>query len=266
MIHYHGLPITPESAALAAISAGHAFISFAAPRQLGLALGVCQSFAVDNGAFSSWKSGEPVADWCQYHEWIAELHRYPSFDFAVIPDVIGGTEADNDRLIAQWPWQTAKDKWVGAPVWHLDESLERLQRLALEWPRVCLGSSGNYATVGDARWWQRIAEAMRAVCDRNGNPVCKLHGLRMLNQEVFRRLPFASADSTNIARNIGIDSAWRGTYQPPTKEVRAAVLRSRIEADNALTFLGAMAIQLDIFASPAGQIPATLGDRPLAVG
>jgi hypothetical protein len=39
----------------------------------------------------------------------------------------------------------------------------------------------------------------------------RLHGLRMLNPEVFSRLPFASADSTNIGRNIGIDQAWRGT-------------------------------------------------------
>jgi hypothetical protein len=54
-----------------------------------------------------------------------------------------------------------------------------------------------------------------------------------LNPEVFSRLPFASADSTNIGRNIGIDSAWKGTYAPPTKEMRAQVMRSRIEAYNA---------------------------------
>ena len=50
MIHYHGLPITPATAALAAIKGGHAFVSFRYPDQLGLLLDVCQSFAVDNGA------------------------------------------------------------------------------------------------------------------------------------------------------------------------------------------------------------------------
>ena len=55
----------------------------------------------------------------------------------------------------------------------------------------------------------------------------------MLNPEVFGRLPFASADSTNIGRNIGIDQAWRGTYTPPTKEARALVMRQRIESVNA---------------------------------
>jgi hypothetical protein len=55
----------------------------------------------------------------------------------------------------------------------------------------------------------------------------------MLDPEIFSRLPFASADSTNIGRNIGIDSAWRGTYTPPTKEARATLIRQRIEATNA---------------------------------
>jgi len=63
--------------------------------------------------------------------------------------------------------------------------------------------------------------------------MCKLHGLRMLNPEIFARLPLSSADSTNIGRNIGIDQAWRGTYSPPTKEARAEVMRRRIESQNA---------------------------------
>ena len=76
---------------------------------------------------------------------------------------------------------------------------------------------------------------MAIVCDGDGMPRVKLHGLRMLNPDVFRHLPFSSADSTNVARNIGIDQAWRGTYTPPTKEARAAVMRARIESHNAPT-------------------------------
>lgn len=235
MIHYHGTPITPATAALRAIAGGHAFVSFQRPEQLGLALDVAQSFAIDNGAFSAWRSGNPVADWNLYYAWIAELHRYPSFDFAVIPDVIDGDEDANDALVAEWPWRQ-RAPWVGAPVWHLHESLERLQRLALAWPRVCLGSSGQFATVGSPLWYTRMAEAMNVVCDRDGRPVCKLHGLRMLNPDVFTRFPFASADSTNIGQNIGIDSKWRGPYTPPTKESRAQVMRDRIEAHQSQTF------------------------------
>jgi hypothetical protein len=250
MIHYHGTPITPNSAALAAISGGHAFISFARPDQLGMAVDVCQSFAVDNGAFSAWKSGSPIVDWSRYHAWIADLHRYPTFDFSVIPDVIDGSEDDNDALIDAWPWRN-ESAWVGAPVWHMHESIERLVRLALAWPRVCLGSSGQYANIGDGRWWCRMVEAMNAVCNKNGNPFCKLHGLRMLNPGVFGRLPFSSADSTDIAQNVGLDSRWTGAYSPPNKDVRAAVLRARIEAQQSITFWGRGAVQVDMWENVA---------------
>ena len=235
MIHYHGLPITPATAAARAIAGGHAFISFRHPDQLTIALEAAQSFALDNGAFSAWKSGSPVTDWNPFYEWIAELHRYPAFDFAVIPDVIDGDEADNDALLDEWPWKTTAPH-VGAPVWHLHESLERLERLVLNWPRVCLGSSGAYAQIGTMQWWSRMAEAMNVICDRAGRPCAKIHGLRMLNPAVYTKFPFASADSTNIGQNIGIDSAWRGSYTPPTKEARAWLMRERIESNQSPMF------------------------------
>lgn len=75
-----------------------------------------------------------------------------------------------------------------------------------------------------------MTDAMTFACDSEGRSRCKLHGLRMLNPEVFRRFPFASADSTNIARNIGIDKRWSGSYTPVSKDARARVLRERIEA------------------------------------
>ncbi len=244
MTPYHGLPITPATAAVRAIAGGHAFVSFRHPEQLTLAIEAAQSFAVDNGAFSAWRSGEPVTDWNPYYAWVAELARIPSFDFAVIPDVIDGSEEDNDALIEEWPFPP----WVGAPVWHMHESVERLARLTREWPRVCLGSSGRYASVGTAAWWGRMAEAMEAACDAKGRPLCKLHGLRMLDPRVFTRLPLASADSTNIARNMGIESKWRGTYTPPSKEARAMVIRERIEAHQSPARWERMPIQAELMA------------------
>jgi hypothetical protein len=226
MIHYHGLPITPATAAVAAISGGHAFVSFRHSSQLGIAMEICQSFAVDNGAFSAWKSGAPILDWGHFYEWVASIKHHPGFDFAVIPDVIDGTEGENDRLVRDWPFGND-----GAPVWHMHETLERLQALARGFRRVCIGSSGDYAVVGDAKWFIRMNQAMSVVCDNNGQPICKLHGLRMLNPDIFTKFPLASADSTNIGQNIGIDSAWRGTYSPATKEARAMIMRQRIEAN-----------------------------------
>lgn len=229
MIHYHGLPITPDTAAEVAVRAGHAFVSFAYPRQMGLAVAGCQSFAVDNGAFSAWRAGAPITDWTAYYVFCEAAKRQPSCDFAVIPDVIDGTEAENDNLAADWPFP----HWFGAPVWHLHESFTRLERLAVQFPRVCLGSSGEYAQIGTTTWWRRMHEVMRVMCDDAGHPSCRLHGLRMLNPAIFSRFPFASADSTNIGQNIGIDRAWGGPYAPPTKESRVQTMRARIESVNA---------------------------------
>lgn len=227
MIHYHGGPITPETVAIRVWSGRHAFVSVAAPQQIKTAAGACQSFALDNGAFSAWKAKRPP-NWPAYYAWCEQWLFHPACDFAIIPDDIEGDEATNDALVGEWPF----GKGPGVPVWHLHESIDRLRRLCDEWPRVALGSSGEFATVGTPLWWQRMAQAMNAVCV-NGRPVTKLHGLRMLNPDVFSRLPLSSADSTNVAQNSGMDTAWRGTYVPANEETRAQVLVERIELFNA---------------------------------
>ena len=117
-------------------------------------------------------------------------------------------------------------------VWHINESIERLRRLSREWPRVCIGSSGEWDVSTPRRFLGRATQAIGAICDGDNRPVCKLHGLRMLNPAIFSKLPLASADSTNVARNIGIDSSWKGTYQPRSKETRAVILTERIESFN----------------------------------
>ena len=229
MIHYHGLPITPATACYEAIKQGHAFISFMHKDQLDIAVSVCQSFAIDNGAFTAWKSGNPITDWQPFYDWAVDCLMYPSCDFAVIPDIIDGSEADNDEMLRDCPLP----KFNSVPVYHMHESLSRLERLAADYPRIALGSSGDFGKVGDLKWWSRIDEMMRITCDKDGRPIVKMHGLRMLNPSVFTKLPLSSADSTNIGRNVGIDKKWKnGNYLPPTKEMRAVVMRSRIESFN----------------------------------
>jgi len=61
-------------------------------------------------------------------------------------------------------------------------------------------------------------EAMRTICDDAGQPPCRLHGLRMLDPDVFTQFPFASADSTNIcARGSKPRTAPSGTTSKPTR-------------------------------------------------
>jgi len=227
VIHYHGGPITPDTCALKVWTARHAFVSFAATQQMALAADVAQSFALDNGAFTFWKQGVETR-WFGYYDWVNVWRRHPGFDWAVIPDVIEGSEAENDALADKWPFP----RHQGAVVWHVNESIDRLKRLASEWPRVCIGSSGEWDVSTPRRFLGRAYQAIGAICDGDNRPICKLHGLRMLNPAIFSKLPLSSADSTNVARNIGIDSAWKGTYQPKSKETRAVILTERIESFN----------------------------------
>jgi hypothetical protein len=229
VIHYHGTPIGGTRAEVAEFLIGrHALVPFSRPDDIAIVADVCQSFCLDNGAFTAWKKGGEV-DFGAYLAWVREWHQHPGFDWCVIPDVIEGDERANNELLDQWT-DEASDI-VGVPVWHLHESIDRLVALACRWPRVALGSSGQWASPGAAAWWRRMADAMSAVCDDHGRPMTRLHGLRMLDPEVFTRLPLASADSTNASVNSGSVARF-GIYPPPTRSQRAAVIAARIEMHN----------------------------------
>jgi hypothetical protein len=222
VIRFHGTPCGGPREQVAKFLRGrHALIPFVRPEGIATAADECQSFVIDNGAFTAWKQGIAI-DWREYYNFCDQWHRHPAFDWAIIPDVIDGTEDENDALLDEWPSHIE-----GVPVWHMGESLERLERLA-KWPRLAIGSSGDYATVGDDKWWHRISEAMAVVCDDHGRPQTKLHGLRMLDPAVFRHLPLASADSTNAVRNANQVLRF-GNYPSPNISTRMSAIAERIE-------------------------------------
>lgn len=229
MIHYHGTPIGGTRQDVVRFLTGrHAFVSFARQDDIGTVMEVCQSFALDNGAFSLWKKGGDV-DVVDYLAWVNSVGTHPSCDWCIIPDKIDGTEEQNYELVIRWLRMSCKVQSV--PVWHLHESLDYLDWLVSNFYRVALGSSGQWATPGTDSWWLRMSDAMRVVCDTSGRPRCKIHGLRMLDPAVFTALPLASADSTNAAVNCGSVSRF-GMYVPPTAGQRAEVIAARIEAHN----------------------------------
>lgn len=201
-------------------------VSFAHPSQLALIAQICKSFVLDNGAFSAWRSGKPITDWLPFRYWIDEWRQHPACDWWLIPDVIDGDERDNDQLVFEF-----REVGGGVPIWHLHEHTDRLQRLIdMGFQRIAFGSSGAYAEIGTGHWWRRMGIAMAFCCDSKGRPLAKLHGLRMLDPQIFTRFPFSSADSTNVARNVGLDGRWPGTYAPAGKAARGIVLADRIEA------------------------------------
>lgn len=231
MIHYHGTPITGEPTLKLCLQGKHACISFADSRDIDIAAEVCQSFMLDNGAFSAWRSGTPF-DREGFAEWVETWYRHPACDFYLIPDVIDGDHHDNAKMRAWWFHNVDGSLWdKGVPVWHLHEPLDVLRDLLNGFRRVAFGSSGEFADVGTPAWWNRMAEGMDVATDDQGHPIKPLHGLRMLDPTVFSHFPFSSADSTNVARRIGQDGEWRDTtFSPVTQRTRALVVMERIEA------------------------------------
>jgi hypothetical protein len=191
MIHYHGTPITPL-AALYELSGRCFCVSHARPDDVVRAHQIGQSVMLDNGAFSKWKSGMPT-DWNAYYEWAERWLSYPT-TWAVVPDVIDGGSQLQDALISEWPFGER-----GAPVWHMDEPIDRLIRLADSWPRVCIGSTAEYSAVMSEAWVRRMDECWnRIMIGRRFTPA--VHMLRGM-QCSGKRWPFASVDSTDIAQN-----------------------------------------------------------------
>jgi hypothetical protein len=206
VIHYHGTPITPRDKLLE-LAGRHFCVPFSDPRDMDVCHRIGQSVMLDNGAFTFWRQARGT-DWPAYYEWVRPWLEFWT-TWAVIPDVIDGDEDANDALVAAWPFGDR-----GAPVWHLHESLERLERL-VAWPLLCFGSSAAYSEVGSGPWRRRMAEAMEVVCDSASVPRTRLHMLRGMKL-CGGPYPFYSVDSTAVARNHSGNNT-RGTLP---KDVR----------------------------------------------
>lgn len=235
MIKYHGTPIGGNGVEIASFLSGrHALVSFANQQDIAVVAHLCNSFVLDNGAFSFWSSGA-TPDWDKYLSWVLEWYQHPAFDWWLIPDVIDGTEEDNRRLVQEYGNALPH----AVPVYHLHESLDYLDMLLSTFPRVALGSSGEWATPNTKGWWARMTEIFKVACGPDGKPRARLHGLRMLNPKIFTKLPLASADSCNAGRNNGDTDRWEGPYKPMRPSQRAAVIGDRIEYFNSAPAWGA---------------------------
>lgn len=188
-IHYHGTPITPRSVLYEL--AGRSFcVRYGEHRDAEVCHQIGQSVVIDNGAFQ-----RKEVDWEAFYRWVE-----PWLDFhttwAIVPDVIGGGEIENNELIDRWPHGFKR----AAPVWHLHESFDRLEWLVSAFDRVCFGSSEEFWQIGTQRWNNRVNEAFNRICKGSGRPPAWIHMLRGMSLS-GSDYPFSSVDSTDIARN-----------------------------------------------------------------
>lgn len=201
-----GTPVTPKR--LLKSLAGSSFVvSFADPRQLNDAIelvGEDQILILDNGAFTHWRQGHGAIDREAFWSWANEAQERSPVAVAVIPDVIDGSEHDNLLEVsyalragyAQFPERTMA-------IWHLNEPLEQLERLAKVVNFIGFGSSAEYDVQRHrAAYFRRIREASAVIdrVEREHNRRPWIHLMRGL--AVFPALVrFESADSSNVAVN-----------------------------------------------------------------
>lgn len=219
VIHYHGTPITPREQ-LIRMSGRHFCVSFAAPNDLKTCLKIGQSLMLDNGAFSAFTRGRAL-DEGGFYAWLEPILAPPHW--AVIPDVIGGRQDQQEAMVARWPFRED----LGAPVWHLNLPIDYLLALCDSWPRVCLGSAGEYWEVGSDAWCRRMDETFNALANRH-RVMPWIHGLRMLGQS-DGPWPLASADSTNVAQNFKRDGGCAECKAAPIDALQPAPWRKRPE-------------------------------------
>jgi hypothetical protein len=221
-IPYHVTPITPNHVLLA-LAGRHFMVRYGRHEQLDLVQSIAASIVYDNGAYGVFveameayeaakASGLNVSlddflkqsiDWNGYYGWVDPLLDNPT-SWAIIPDEIGKSGQEQDMLLKQWP----HGKERGAPVWHMDEPIGRLLRLIEEYPRVCIGSTGEYWQIWvpgrygldlNPDWEERMDEVWEEI-ERVFKRTPYTHGLRMLGV-LSRRWPLASGDASNYAQN-----------------------------------------------------------------
>ncbi len=214
--HFHGTPVWGSAGDVhrIAVSGAGAFVSYVRPDQIAASIQHAQVVGIDNGAFSAWVRGLKI-NWSDFYKWLLNYYHHPKVAFFVIPDVVDGGERDNDALINEVP-----KMFYGkaTPVWHLHESIDRLIELCREWPRVCFGSSGEYAAIRTAHWHRRMQDAFEAIYCRH-NFKTAVHGLRMLDGRVLGNYPLATADSTNLACNV---PKFNSKYPELTRAIQEA--------------------------------------------
>ncbi|WP_334656699.1 hypothetical protein [Sphingomonas panaciterrae] len=227
---YHGTPLTPRAALLAAGPRGYC-VSYFRSDDVDAVEQQAPFVMYDNGAFSFWMQAvrlgiDPIeagrGDWSGYYEWL-EGRLFTPGRWAVIPDKPAAPSQLNDGLLNEWPFGRSR----GAPVWHMDGPIDRLARLCERYDRICLGWIGDpkREPVGCDAYRRRMDE-VAGLMGATWHPLHMLRGVL-----VGGDYPFVSCDSTSLAQNhhryrqplfAGTPDEWMGVRAYADKLERMA--------------------------------------------
>lgn len=185
-------------------------------------------FFLDNGAFTAYRSGEPIHEDPDYidgfYDWAESVMDRCPQAVAIVPDVIGGTAEQNWELASQLPWEPTRSCYV----WHLHEPLEVLKCIIEEgYAYIGFGSSEEYWKVNSPIWQDRIDAAFAYLDELFADEDFaqtyvrpQIHMLRGISvQHAYR---FDSADSVNLAIN------WNRQRKKSNEQLGA--FRARVES------------------------------------
>lgn len=162
---------------------------------------------LDSGAFSAWLHDRtiPVKDYGKYLlEWKDLLHSYVSLDF--IPGKHGRTRTEAE---VQYAGKTSYSnhqelKAMGLspiPVFHQGEEWKWLERYIDDGePYIGISAFKDVPASSQRKW---LDEAFTVLTNKDGNPVCKVHGFAITNIPFLLRYPFHTCDSTTWSLGAG---------------------------------------------------------------
>ena len=238
----HGLPITParlmdelrgESFCVSFATCGPAVVDRAIARvdKNGILL-------ADNGAFSIWRAGKGRINRDEYFAWVNPILERCEVAVAVIPDVIEGSEAENWNEAAWAVHELAAKPERLCFVWHMNDSLEGLERACRLFNFVAIGSCAEYDVAKKREaYMARISEAWAVI-----NKVELVHGRRpwihlMRGLAVLPEILGAnSADSVNVARNHCRTKGAPRHVAAMANRIRGAVARAAAKAEVAIAW------------------------------
>jgi hypothetical protein len=205
----HVTPITPN-AVFDSLGGRAMMVRWQRPDQLDRVLSQASMVVGENGAYGLFKAGVEMRTWNPYYEWLEPWLFHPG-RWAIIPDVIGEGSQAQDALLRDWPFGHK-----GAPVFHTDEPIARLQRLTDEHPRVCIGATGDEWQIWKpgrpgkeltVEFRRRIEEIRDVICRHQHVP--PIHGLRMVGVAALYPELFDTADASSLGQN-----GWRHRKKP----------------------------------------------------
>ena len=192
MIHYHGTPLTPLLE-LYKMAGKHFCVSFFRPDNVDVCLKIGQSVMLDNGAYSAFSKNIKI-NFNDYYKWLENKLGHPHWSF--IPDCIDGCVEEQKKLLLDFPFP----KELSAPVFHIHLPTDYLDYLTDRYTKVCFGSSGQFWNIGSDSWHSRIDILFNHLSKKHKHlPHIHMMSGLSLSGSIY---PFASADSTNVARNF----------------------------------------------------------------